>query len=94
MPDMDLVFITGMALTNKTLPRLLQLAASCRVVITGPSLPMAEILFDFGADILSGVAVSDIRRGRNAVISDRWHDIFECSYKALWRRHNKAGCRE
>ena len=89
LPAMDLVFITGMAITNKTLPRLLQLAASCRVVITGPSLPLADIMFDHGADILSGVAVCDIKRGRNAVISDRWREIYDCSYKVLWQRHNQ-----
>ena len=94
LPTMDLVFITGMALTNKTLPKLLQLAKDCRVVITGPSLPLADILFDFGADVLSGLAVSDIGQGRNAVISDRWRDIYECSHKVLWQRNNAAGCGE
>lgn len=94
LPAMDLVFITGMAITNKTLPRLLQLAASCRVVITGPSLPLADPLFDFGADVLSGVAVVDIKRGRNAVISESWRDIYDCSNKVMWQRNSAAVCCE
>ena len=94
LPTMDLVFITGMALTNKTLPKLLQFAKYCRVVITGPSLPLTDILFDFGADVLSGVAVSDIVRGRDAVVSDSWRDIFDCSHKVMWQRNNAAGCGE
>lgn len=94
LPAMDLVFITGMAITNKTLPRLLQLTASCRVVITGPSLPLADALFDFGADVLSGVAVVDIKRGRNAVISESWRDIYDCSNKVMWQRNSAAVCCE
>lgn len=91
LPIMDIVFITGMALTNKTLPKLLQFTKNCRVVITGPSLPLADVLFDFGADVLSGVSVSDIDHGRDAVISDRWRDIYGCSYKVMWQRNNAAG---
>ena len=94
LPSMDLVFITGMAFTNKTLPKLLQLTKECRVVITGPSLPLADTLFDFGADILSGLVVSDIKRGRNAAVSENWRDIFECSQKVMWLKNSAAGCCE
>lgn len=85
LPHMDLVFITGMSLTNKTLPRLLQLAAG-RVVLTGPSLPMTEVFFRFGADMLSGMAVSKPQQGRAAVVSADWHAVYECSSKVLWSR--------
>ncbi|MBR0375391.1 MAG: hypothetical protein IJH59_02405, partial [Firmicutes bacterium] len=94
LPSMDLVFITGMAFTNKTLPKLLQLTKECRVVITGPSLPLADTLFDFGADVLSGLVVSDIKRGRNAAVSENWRDIFECSQKVMWLKNSAAECCE
>ena len=54
LSDMDLVFITGSTVGNKTLPRLLELTKDAYTVITGPSTPMTEALFDFGADALCG----------------------------------------
>lgn len=61
LPEQELVFITGMTLVNKTLPRLLALCASAsRVVLTGPSVPMAPILFGFGATDLDGFSVTDL----------------------------------
>ena len=86
LPGMDLVFITGMTLTNKTLPRLLSLTASCRVVITGPSLPLSEVMFDFGADVLSGLVIPGNSRGREAAVSEHPGQIYACSQKVLWQR--------
>ena len=54
LPDMDLVFITGCTVSNKTLPRLLQLSKHAYTVVTGPSTPMSEVLLDFGAGALCG----------------------------------------
>ena len=59
IPESDIVLITGSAFINKTMPRLLQLAADKTVIITGPSTPMARRLFDFGASRLAGMIVSD-----------------------------------
>lgn len=55
LPEQDFVFITGSAFINKTLPRLLELSSGCRSIILGPSTPMSPILFDYGADELSGL---------------------------------------
>lgn len=70
LPEQDYVFITGMTLTNKTLPRLLQICERAKVSLVGPSVPMAEVLWDFGVDNLSGFVCTDpdiadevIRRG-------------------------------
>ena len=59
LSDADLVFITGCTVSNKTLPRLLQLTKDAYTVITGPSTPMTERLFDFGADALCGFCAVD-----------------------------------
>ena len=59
LSDMDLVFITGCTVSNKTLPRLLQLTRDAYTVVTGPSTPMSETLFDFGADALCGFCATD-----------------------------------
>lgn len=59
IPESDIVLITGSAFINKTMPRLLQLAADKTVIITGPSTPMAQQLFDFGVSRLAGMIISD-----------------------------------
>lgn len=62
LAEQDFVFITGAALVNKTLPRLLELSRSAYVVMTGPSVPLCGDLFGFGADNLSGYVVLDAAR--------------------------------
>lgn len=61
IPDCDLLVITGSALINKSLERLLALARRSRAftVILGPSTIMSEVLFDYGADMLAGAFVTD-----------------------------------
>lgn len=59
LPEMDLVFITGCTVSNKTLPRLLQLSERAYTIVTGPSTPMSEVLFQYGADSLCGFCVTD-----------------------------------
>jgi uncharacterized protein (DUF4213/DUF364 family) len=59
LPGQDYVFITGLTVTNKTLPRLLQLAAGAKVVLMGPSVPLAPWWFEQGVDVLAGLVVVD-----------------------------------
>lgn len=60
IPRADVVAVTGTALTNHTLPRLLEL---CRpgafVVMLGDSVPLTPVLFDYGVDAVSGTKVVD-----------------------------------
>lgn len=67
LPEQDLVFITGTSLTNKTLPRLLELSRNAQVVLVGPSTPMTPILFKYGASELSGFVVGNRSSLINAV---------------------------
>lgn len=57
LPEQDQVFITSSAFINKSMPRLLELCASARVGLVGPSTPLAPLLFDFGITALSGLMV-------------------------------------
>ncbi len=59
LPEQDYVFVTGTTFANKTLPRLLELSKNARVVMTGPSVPLTEILFDYGVDIIAGTLITD-----------------------------------
>lgn len=59
LPQCDYVFITGSAMMNKTLPRLLQLSRGAYTVLLGPSVPMCPALLEHGIDRLSGMVVVD-----------------------------------
>lgn len=59
LPEQDFVFITGVTVTNKTLPRLLELSAQATVVLMGPSVPLVPWWFDQGVDVLAGMVVVD-----------------------------------
>jgi uncharacterized protein (DUF4213/DUF364 family) len=58
VPQADIVAITGSAFINHTVERLLGL---CRpksfVVVLGPTTPLSPVLFDYGANVVSGTRV-------------------------------------
>ena len=60
VPQADIVAITGSAFINHTVEGLLAL---CRpdnlVMVLGPTTPLSTVLFDHGADIVSGTQVVD-----------------------------------
>lgn len=60
LPESDFVFITGVTLINKTLPRLLALARDAFVVMAGPTVPLTPVLFEHGVDMLAGLVVDEI----------------------------------
>lgn len=59
LPEMDAVFITGMTIANKTLPRLLDLAANARVYLVGPSVPCAPEIFGSRVQHIATSRVTD-----------------------------------
>lgn len=59
LPHLDVVAISGSALSNKSLPRLLELACNAWVILIGPSTPLSVLLFDYGVDALSGCVARD-----------------------------------
>ena len=67
LPQQDYVFITGCTFVNKTLPRLLALSENARVVIVGPSTPLAPLLFERGVYGLSGFTSSTIDKLEDAL---------------------------
>ncbi|MDO4547022.1 MAG: DUF364 domain-containing protein [Clostridia bacterium] len=76
LPEMDVVFITGSAVINKTMPRLLELCKNAFTVICGPSTPMDGVFFEMGADALCGFCVNDARDCLRLVAQDA--AIFPC----------------
>lgn len=71
MPLADYAFVTGVTIINKTCPRLLQLAQHATTIMTGPSVVMSPVLFDYGADTLAGSVVEDPEKVRFAVKAGR-----------------------
>lgn len=53
LPEMDVVFITGSTLVNKTLPRLLTLSKNATTILVGGTVPLSTVLFDSQVDIVS-----------------------------------------
>lgn len=66
LSDMDVVFITGCTVSNKTLPRLLQLSRNAFTIVSGPSTPMDASLLHMGANALCGFCVMDEAACRQA----------------------------
>jgi uncharacterized protein len=60
VPESNLVIITGTTLITKTMQRLLELTQrKSLVIILGPSTPLSEVLFDYGATVVAGIRVVD-----------------------------------
>ncbi|WP_225071847.1 DUF364 domain-containing protein [Desulfuromonas sp. CSMB_57] len=61
VPQSDLLILTATSLINKTMERLLELAraANATAIVLGPSTPMSDVLFDFGASVIAGIRVTD-----------------------------------
>jgi len=60
IPQADLVAITGTALTNHTMDHLLERCSpTAYVIILGDTTPLSPVLFDYGADAVSGTQVVD-----------------------------------
>ena len=59
LPRCSLVIMSGSTFINKTLPRLLRLAAHAEVVVIGPTVPMAPALLAYGIRRLSGLVLTD-----------------------------------
>ncbi len=78
IPSQDFTFMTGITLTNKTMPRLLELARSGggSVVLVGPSVLPAPVLYDYGVDCMAGSVVDDIECAKHAVTSGFASGVF------------------
>jgi uncharacterized protein len=72
----DCVCISGTAVTNKTLPRLLELSRPAYTVLAGPSTPLSHVWFDYGVDLLAGAVVTDPQRVRACVQEGAHRRIF------------------
>lgn len=78
IPHQDVLFCTGITLTNKTMPRLLALSRQSKgsAILVGPSVVPSPALFDFGVDCMAGSVVTDPERAKAAVMHAATSGIF------------------
>lgn len=67
LPGCDVAVVTGMALENKTMPRLLELAGAPLCCVVGPTATMCRPLLEAGADLIAGSLVADPELARAVV---------------------------
>lgn len=68
LPGCDVAVVTGMALENKTMPRLLELAGAPLCCVVGPTATMCRPLLEAGADLIAGSLVADPELARAVVV--------------------------
>lgn len=73
----DYVFITGVTLINKTLPRLLEICKDVNVVLVGPSVPIANEIFNRGVYDISGFVVIDTESCKDIIMNNPCRDLFK-----------------
>ncbi|HVO19185.1 MAG TPA: DUF364 domain-containing protein [Anaeromyxobacter sp.] len=78
LPEQDWVFITGVTLVNKTLPRLLELSRRAKVVLVGPSVPLTPRWFEWGVSVVAGSVAVDPARV--------WEAAGEGGVRDIWGR--------
>ncbi|MEI7996403.1 MAG: DUF364 domain-containing protein [Methylococcaceae bacterium] len=59
LPEADWVFLTASSITNKTFPRLAELAQNATTVLMGPTVPWIPHLHEFGIKYLAGLEIVD-----------------------------------
>ena len=87
LPGRDYVFITGSAFINKTMPRLLEISKGSKIILAGPSVPLAPLLFQYGACDLSGFVVVNQTYCRRAICEGNIMPLFESGKRVrLYKR--------
>jgi uncharacterized protein (DUF4213/DUF364 family) len=77
LPGVDIAILSGAAIVDHSLERLLALSATCYTIVFGPSTPLSPVLFDFGADQLVGVNVKNHGEAARWITADR-DGLMEC----------------
>lgn len=71
LPEMDLIYATGMTLINKTAKRLFELKpAHARFTLMGPTSTLSPTLFQYGVDTIASFVVTDPEFVRDVIRRD------------------------
>lgn len=86
LPECDWVFINARTIADKSLPRLLELAADSRVVLYGAAVPWLDAWHHFGVDYLLGCEVDAPLSCQTAVSEGQ--DVEQCAEALHFRLIN------
>jgi uncharacterized protein (DUF4213/DUF364 family) len=67
LPESDYVFISSYTLTEKSLPRFLELSRRAYVTLVGPATTVAPVLHNFGVNDIAGFVIKDAAAAENVV---------------------------
>ena len=85
IPHQDFTFMTGVTLTNKTMPRLLALSqqGGGSTILVGPSVVPSPVMYEFGVDCMAGSVVADPERARAGIAHAESFGIFKCGVQKM-----------
>ena len=83
LPDSDYVFITCGTLSDKTLPRLLELAENAYTVLVGPATPLTPILFKYGVNNMSGFIFQDLEKADRILTGGKFGTLYSTGHKVF-----------
>ena len=79
LQDQDFLFMTGITLTNKTMPRLLELGDTCETILVGPSVVPSPVFFDYGVVSMAGSIClpQNVEAVKEAIMQNSQSEIFK-----------------
>ena len=87
LPDSDFVYIGSGCFVEKTLPRYLELSKNAqKITIVGPSTTLAPVLFEYGADDLSGYVIKDSDRAMRMIRGAETGKLFATGQKVAIKK--------
>ncbi|WP_332450297.1 DUF364 domain-containing protein [Methanoculleus sp.] len=87
LPESDYVFLTCAAVSDKTMPRLLELSENAKgVTIVGPGTPLSSVFFDYGVSDLSGFVATDAALAKRIIRGAESQRIFGAGMKVEYLR--------
>ena len=86
LPEADFAFIGSLTITDKRLPRYLELARDAFVGIVGPITTLSPVLFDYGVDELDGFVVKDNAVAERIVKEQENLKIYSAGQKVSLRK--------
>lgn len=87
LPESDYVFLTCAAVSDKTMPRLLELSENAKgVTIVGPGTPLSSVFFEYGVSDLSGFVATDVALTKRIIRGAENRRIFGAGVKVEYLR--------
>jgi len=92
LPQCEYVYLTSACITDKTLPRMLELSKNAkRVTMVGPATPLSPVLFDYGIENLSGFMIKDQLRAFRIISGAERVRIYTTGQRVNFKKSQRTG---